>query len=69
VTLFLGRSFVLTFQERPESDLFESVRLRLRQAHSKLRFSLLVMAAVATALLVFFGHPPKAGQPVVDRVL
>ena len=26
VTLFLGRSFVLTFQERPGSDLFESVR-------------------------------------------
>jgi magnesium transporter len=39
VTLFLGRSFVLTFQERPGSDPFESVRLRLRQAHSKLRQS------------------------------
>jgi magnesium transporter len=39
VTLFLGRSFVLTFQERLGSDMFESVRLRLRQAHSKLRQS------------------------------
>jgi magnesium transporter len=37
VTLFLGRSFVLTFQEHPGSDLFESVRLHLRQPRSKLR--------------------------------
>lgn len=39
VSLFLGPSYVLTFQEQPDSDLFESVRLRLRQARGKLRQS------------------------------
>lgn len=39
VTLFLGQSYVLTFQERPGGDLFESVRRRLRQAHGHLRTS------------------------------
>jgi len=37
VSLFLGPSYVLTFQERPGSDLFETVRLGLRQARGKLR--------------------------------
>ncbi len=39
VTLFLGKSYVLTFQERPGGDLFESVRQRLRQARGKIRAS------------------------------
>lgn len=37
VSLFLGSSYVLTFQERPGSDLFDSVRQRLRQNRGKLR--------------------------------
>src|SRR5262249_42628385 len=39
VSLFLGSSYVLTFQEEPGSDLFESVRQRLRQVRGKLRQS------------------------------
>jgi len=39
VSLFLGPSYVLTFQEQPGGDLFETVRQRLRQAHTKLRQS------------------------------
>jgi magnesium transporter len=39
VSLFLGSSYVLTFQERPGGDLFEPVRQRLRQAHGKIRSS------------------------------
>ena len=33
VSLFLGPSYVLTFQERLGGDLFEPVRQRLRQSH------------------------------------
>jgi magnesium transporter len=36
VTLFLGPDFVITFQERP-GDVFEPVRTRLRNPHSKIR--------------------------------
>lgn len=39
VSLFLGPAYVLTFQEQPGSDLFETVRLRLRQGRGKLRQS------------------------------
>jgi magnesium transporter len=39
VTLFLGTSYVLTFQERPGGDLFENVRQRLRQARGRIRTS------------------------------
>jgi magnesium transporter len=39
VSLFLGPAYVLTFQEQPSSDLFGSVRQRLRQARGKLRQS------------------------------
>jgi len=39
VSLVLGPSYVLTFQERPGGDPFETVRQRLRQAHTKLRQS------------------------------
>jgi magnesium transporter len=65
VTLFLGRSFVLTFQERPESDLFENVRLRLRQAHSKLRQSgadYLAYALLDTAIDGFFPLLEELGE-------
>src|SRR5262249_32108168 len=64
-TLFLGRSFVLTFQERPENDLFESVRLRLRQAHSKLRQSgadYLAYTLLDTAIDGFFPLLEKLGD-------
>src|SRR5206468_747252 len=64
VTLFLGHSFVLTFQERPGSDLFESVRLRLRQARGKLRQSgadYLAYALLDTAIDGFF--PLLADRP------
>jgi magnesium transporter len=65
VTLFLGRSFVLTFQERPESDMFESVRLRLRQAHSKLRQSgadYLAYALLDAAIDGFFPLLEELGE-------
>jgi magnesium transporter len=39
VSLFLGPSYVLTFQEESGSDPFESVRQRLRQVRGKLRQS------------------------------
>lgn len=39
VSLFLGPSYVLTFQERLGGDLFEPVRQRLRQAHGSIRHS------------------------------
>jgi len=57
VSLFLGQSYVLTFQERPGGDLFERVRARLRQAHSKLRHSgadYLAYALLDTAIDRFF---------------
>ena len=38
VSLFLGLSYVLTFQERP-GDVFEPVRERIRQARGKIRRS------------------------------
>ena len=38
VSIFLGRNFVLTFQERP-GDCFEPVRQRLRNPESRLRNS------------------------------
>ena len=37
VSLFLGKGFVLTFQERPGSDSFEPVRTRLRRRRGRLR--------------------------------
>ena len=37
VSLFLGRNFVLTFQERPGSDSFEPVRTRLRRRRGRIR--------------------------------
>ncbi len=37
VSLFLGKNFVLTFQERPGSDSFEPVRNRLRRRRGRLR--------------------------------
>lgn len=36
ISLFLGTSFVLTFQERP-GDAFEAVRQRIRQARGRIR--------------------------------
>jgi magnesium transporter len=65
VTLFLGRSFVLTFQERPGSDLFESVRQRLRQARGKLRQSgadYLAYALLDTAIDGFFPLLEELGE-------
>lgn len=65
VTLFLGRSFVLTFQERRESDLFESVRLRLRQARGKLRQSgadYLAYTLLDTAIDGFFPLLEELGE-------
>jgi magnesium transporter len=65
VTLFLGRSFVLTFQERPGSDLFESVRLRLRQARGKLRQSgadYLAYTLLDTAIDGFFPLLEELGE-------
>jgi magnesium transporter len=38
ISLFLGRNFVLTFQERP-GDCFEPVRDRIRAGHTRLRAS------------------------------
>jgi len=37
VSLFLGKDFVLTFQERPGSDSFDPVRTRLRRRRGRLR--------------------------------
>jgi magnesium transporter len=37
VSIVLGRDFVLTFQEDPQRDVFNPVREKLRQPHSKLR--------------------------------
>jgi magnesium transporter len=37
VSLFLGSSYVLTFQEKPEHDPFEPVRHRLRHQGGKIR--------------------------------
>ncbi|MBA3316382.1 MAG: magnesium/cobalt transporter CorA [Planctomycetota bacterium] len=37
VSLFLGKNFVVTFQERPGSDSFEPVRTRLRRRRGRLR--------------------------------
>jgi magnesium transporter len=37
VSLFLGSSYVLTFQEEAEHDTFEPVRQRLRQQRGKIR--------------------------------
>lgn len=37
VSLVLGKDFVLSFQEEPERDLFDSVRRNLRETGSKLR--------------------------------
>lgn len=37
VSLFLGKNFVLTFQERPGSDSFDPVRNRLRRRRGRLR--------------------------------
>lgn len=37
VSLFLGKNFVLTFQERPGSDSFDPVRTRLRRRRGRLR--------------------------------
>ena len=65
VTLFLGRSFVLTFQERPGSDLFESVRVRLRQARGKLRQSgadYLAYALLDAAIDAFFPLLEELGE-------
>ena len=65
VTLFLGRSFVLTFQERPGRDMFESVRLRLRQARGKLRQSgadYLAYALLDTAIDGFFPLLEELGE-------
>ena len=39
VSLFLGSSYVLTFQEEPDHDSFEPVRQRLRQRRGKIRHS------------------------------
>lgn len=36
VALFLGRDYVITFQERP-GDVFDPVRARLRNPHSRIR--------------------------------
>ena len=68
VTLFLGRAFVLTFQERPGSDMFESVRLRLRQPHSKLRQSgadYLAYALLDAAIDGFFPLLEELGEQLV----
>jgi magnesium transporter len=68
VTLFLGRAFVLTFQERPGSDMFESVRLRLRQPHSKLRQSgadYLAYALLDAAIDGFFPLLEELGERLV----
>jgi len=57
VSLFLGPAYVLTFQEQPDTDLFEGVRLRLRQARGKLRQSgadYLAYALLDTAIDGFF---------------
>lgn len=37
ISIILGKSFVITFQEDPLRDVFNPIRDRLRQAHSKLR--------------------------------
>ena len=37
VSMFLGKGFVLTFQEDREGDCFEPVRERLRQANGRIR--------------------------------
>jgi len=39
VSLFLGDSYVLTFQEEEQNDVFEPVRMRLRQKRSRIRQS------------------------------
>ncbi len=37
LSIFLGRNFLLTFQEKPGGDSFDPVRQRLRQGHGRSR--------------------------------
>ncbi len=37
VSMFLGKSFLVTLQEEPESDVFEPVRARIRSASGQIR--------------------------------
>jgi magnesium transporter len=37
VSIVLGKNFVITFQEDPDRDVFNDIRAKLQQAHSKLR--------------------------------
>lgn len=37
LSLFLGKNFVVTFQERPGGDTFEPVRRRIRKGHGRVR--------------------------------
>ena len=75
VSLFLGPAYVLTFQEQPGSDLFESVRLRLRQGHGKLRQSgadYLAYALLDAAIDGFFPVLENLGDrltPLEEAVL
>ena len=68
VSLFLGPSYVLTFQEQPGGDLFEGVRQRLRQARGKLRQSgadYLAYALLDAAIDGFFPLLEGLGERLV----
>ena len=61
VSIFLGRNFVLTFQERP-GDCFEPVRQRLRNPESRLRNSRPDYLAYALLDAVIDGYYPVIEQ-------
>jgi magnesium transporter len=69
VSLFLGSSFVLTFQEEAEHDSFEPVRHRLRQQRGKIRHcgaDYLAYALLDAAIDSFFPVLEVLGEKLAD---
>jgi magnesium transporter len=69
VSLFLGSSYVLTFQEEPQNDSFEPVRHRLRHQRGKIRHcgaDYLAYALLDAAIDSFFPVLEVLGEKLAE---
>jgi magnesium transporter len=69
VAICLGRGFVLTFQERPDADVFEPVRRRLRAVTSSIRersADYLAYALIDAAIDAYFPLLERLGEDVEE---
>jgi magnesium transporter len=69
LSILIGDRFVLTFQEEPGHDVFEPVRIRLREGGGNARFlrnDYLAYALIDTVIDQYFPAVEKIGEAIED---